>query len=192
MATSVKTAAKSNQTPLKFTPGEYSSSSDSLPEASTDNDGGDFLLGLASKQHRGLNELRDDRDSKHEHIRHKFAHKRNQARQYYESQRQLAEENYQTGVCSPFQIFFRRRLKRELENIYERERNGMSVLLKGEGIELGLAARKHEGRERIYIRQCRQEWSRKHPAAPFWYDGEKTGSCSDDSTGPSVSPRSFI
>ncbi|KAK1982737.1 hypothetical protein LZ30DRAFT_589987 [Colletotrichum cereale] len=194
MATSpTNTSTGSSQILLEGTSSESSRSSDSLPEACADNDVDDSPAGLAGKQHRGLNELRDKRDSKYEHIRGKFAQQRDQTRRYYETQRAEAEESYENGMCScTFQLFFRQYLQQELADIYERERNGMVVLLEGERIESGAVERKHEDRERNYIRQCRKEWAKEHPTAPFWYDGEETSSYADGSAEASASGLSFV
>ncbi|KAK1994617.1 hypothetical protein LX36DRAFT_197646 [Colletotrichum falcatum] len=188
----VNTAAENEQTPFEDTSSESSLSSISLPEACLADDKDDSSARLARKQRRGLEELQDKKESKCEHIKEKFAHRRDHTRQYYEGQRLLAETWYNKGVgFLTLRLLFSCYLRRELANIYEKERNGMVVLFEGERIERGLVNRKYHYQEADYIRLCRKEWEKKCPAARFWHDEEKAP-CSDDSTGSSASPRSFV
>ncbi|TQN66840.1 hypothetical protein CSHISOI_08601 [Colletotrichum shisoi] len=128
---------------------------------------------LASQQKNGLDGLRARRDRKLRHIQRTFDHQRARIQQYFARRRAEATDEYESGLCDCRLNFlsFRRSLQLELEEIREQEQNGIIVLLEGERIERGAAERWHDGREKKYIQECREEWAQKCPATPFWYEG---------------------
>ncbi|GJC84369.1 hypothetical protein ColLi_07207 [Colletotrichum liriopes] len=173
MATSlVDTTKSNNQLLLEDSFSEPKSPSGSVVDACAGKGIAEPSTDLASQQHRGLDGLRNKRDGRFENIRSKFARQKDQSQQHFERRRALVKESYANGICCcTFKLFFEQSLRRELEGIYKREKNGMDVLLEGERIERGLVERKYEDWERNYIRECRKEWTKKYPATPFWYDG---------------------
>ncbi|KZL63122.1 hypothetical protein CI238_10277 [Colletotrichum incanum] len=184
----IDTTDSSNQVVLGGSFDEPKSLSDSALETCAGSGIDKSPTDLASQQHRGLDGLRDKRDGTFENIRSKFARQRDQSQQYFDSKRALIRERYRNGACCwTFKFFFQQSLRRELEDIYNREKNGMVVLLEGERIERGLVERKYEDWERNYIRECRKEWAKKYPATPFWYDRSGTVSCLGDSAGSCAS-----
>ncbi|CCF32403.1 hypothetical protein CH063_04799 [Colletotrichum higginsianum] len=127
---------------------------------------------LLASQQNGLDGLRARRHRKLQHIRRTFDHQRTRIQQYFARRRAEAADEYESDLCDCRLNFlsFRRSLQLELEDIREQEQNGIIVLLEGERIERGAAERWHDGREKKYIQECRDEWAQKCPATPFWYE----------------------
>ncbi|KAJ0160514.1 hypothetical protein CTA2_7827 [Colletotrichum tanaceti] len=130
---------------------------------------------LVVQQKNGLDGLRAGRDRKLRRIRRAFDHQRTRTQQHFARRRAEAADAYDAGLCDCRLNFlsFRRSLRLELDDIREQERNGIVVLLEGERIERGAAERRHDDREKSYIRECREEWARTCPATPFWYEGSE-------------------